>query len=219
MPTRMGSWVILVLLAACAGNAPPGGNTVPDAPNQQMIDAPGQQQTDAPSGVCSLPATTPDTGMLTATKAQRCNVPGTMGQSHWYRLAATLPSGATDFVQLELWDNTGAFAGTTVHTGTFTISGVDAAYNTCGVCGRGMGDKGAATQKEYFATGGTVNVTAVGTGGAPFSATLTNLMLVEVDPTTHAPVTGGCTASIASTQVTGTEMDVAMGQCPAGVGD
>jgi hypothetical protein len=183
------------------------------------MDAPGHTYMDAPAGAtCSLPSNTPDTGALAATTSQRCNVAGSMGQKHWYRMAAQLPSGTTDYIQLELWDATGPFAAGTVTTGTFQITGTDAAYATCGVCVRGMGDKGTGNQKEYFATSGTVDVTAVGAGGATFSATLTNIGLVEVDAN-HTPVTGGCADTVASAQVSGTVVAVTMGQCPAGVGD
>jgi hypothetical protein len=176
---------------------------------------------------CPLPASTPDTGALTATKTEMCNVPGTQGAQHWYRLAVTLPSGAMDYVQLDLWDNKGAFAGSTVKPGTYQITGNDAAYATCGVCVRGLGDKGSAGQKEYFATGGTVTVTAVGAAGQPLSATLSNITLAEVDPTLHAPVASGCTASVANTQVSGTLLQVSGGggggggggACPTTVGD
>jgi hypothetical protein len=208
--------VVACLAGACAGKSPPGGNQ-PDAA-QAPIDAPIQMTIDAPVNICSLPATTPDTGALAATKAQRCNVPMSMGQKHWYRLAATLPSGAMDYVQLELWDNLGAFAGGTVATGTYQITGADASYGTCGVCVRGLGDKGMPSQKEYFATSGTVVVTALGPSGQPIAATLTNIGLVEIDAT-HNPVSGGCTAAVAGSQVSGNEVDVTMGQCPTTVGD
>jgi hypothetical protein len=81
-----------------------------------------------------------------------------------------------------------------------------------------MGDKGTASAKEYFATSGTVVVASVGPNPTTFSATLTNIGLVQVDAS-HAPVTGGCADTVASTQVSGTVMDVVMGQCPTGVGD
>jgi hypothetical protein len=176
---------------------------------------------------CPLPASTADTGALTATKSQMCNVPGTQGAQHWYRLAATLPSGAMDYVQVDLWDNKGAFAGGAVKPGTYQITGNDAAYATCGICVRGLGDKASAGQKEYFATGGTVTVTAVGGAGQPLSATLSNITLGEVNSTTRAPVASGCTASLASTQVSGTLVLVSGGggggggggACPATVGD
>jgi hypothetical protein len=216
---RMGTVLLVCLLAACnvgtTGGPGPGNNQV-DAAQGNHIDAPNHSPIDSPVGAtCPLPANTSDTGALSATTTQKCNVAGSMGQKHWYRMAAALPSGAMDYVQLELWDGTGPFVGGTVTTGTFQITGADAAYNTCGVCVRGMGDKGAAGQKEYFATSGTVQVTAVGT---TLAATLTNIGLVEVDAN-HAPVTGGCADTVASTQVSGTVVAVTMGQCPAGVAD
>src|SRR5215510_4699091 len=114
-----------------------------------------QQQPDAGTGTtqrsCPLPMTSADAGSLTATKAQLCNVPGSMGTAHWYRVAATLPGSTTSYVQIELYDKVGAFSGTTVHTGTFPV---DTNPQSCGVCVRALGDKGAATAKEYFATGG-----------------------------------------------------------------
>ena len=171
-----------------------------------------------------MPATTSDAGALTATKAQMCNVSGSMGKSHWYRVAATLP-GSMNLVQVELWDGYGAFAGGTVKTGSFPV---DTTFGACGVCVRGLGTEGA-TSKEYFATGGTVNVTAVGGNGAPISAMLSNITFAEVDAT-HKAVSNGCTASVTSAQLAGTVMQVGGtgtgtgtggggGACATGVGD
>jgi hypothetical protein len=213
---RLGTIPLVCMLAACEGSSPTTGNQVDAPQSSNHHDAPGPPSIDAPvQATCALPDNTPDTGALTATTTQKCNVPGSMGQKHWYRMAAALPSGAMDYIQLELWDNTGPFAGGTVATGTYEITGTDATYATCGVCVRGMGDKGTAGQKEYFATSGTVQVTAVGT---TLSATLTNIGLIEVDAN-HAPVTGGCADTVASTQVSGTVVAVTMGQCPGGVAD
>ena len=63
-----------------------------------------------------------------------------MGMQHWYRLSATLSGAPTDVLQIELYDKIGAFAGTTVHTGTFPV---DTNPLGCGVCVRGLGDKAA----------------------------------------------------------------------------
>lgn len=184
-------------------------------------------------GSCPMPAASTDAGALTASKAQMCNVSGSMGASHWYKLAAALPD-STNYVQVELWDNQGVFAGGPVHPGTFTISGNEADFTKCGVCVRGLGAKGVTgQQKEYFATGGTVNVTAVGTNGQPISATLSNISFVEIDATTHQLVTGGCTATVAGAKLEGTVVQVGGttgggtggggsgggGQCAPGIGD
>lgn len=162
---------------------------------------------------------TADVGTLPALTAQRCNVMGSMGQLKWYRLAATIADGA--IVQLELVDGAGAFAGGTVRTGTFPI---ETSARGCGVCLRAIGDKGGPAETGYFGTGGMVNITELGAGGAPISATITNASLAEVDAT-QAAVTGGCTATIASVRVEGTVMDVGGtgggtgALCPTTVGD
>ncbi|HEX2692013.1 MAG TPA: hypothetical protein VHN14_35635 [Kofleriaceae bacterium] len=152
---------------------------------------------------CPMPMTQADTGPLAASKAQMCNVPGSMGKSHWYKLAAQLPD-TIDYVQVELWDQHGVFAGGTVHPGMFTIAGAEADPTTCGVCVRGVGAKDATDQKAYFATSGTVNVTAVGGSGQPFSATLSNISFVEIDSTATSLVASGCTAALDAAQITGT---------------
>jgi hypothetical protein len=176
--------VALVTLVGCA--ADDGGSAGPDG-----------------AAGCPLDESIAAVGAQPALKAQRCNVPGSMGARKWYRLSATLP-GTTDVVQLELYDQAGPFAGGAVHTGTFPIE-TDVA--TCGVCLRAVGDKGAPTETAYFGTGGTVNITAIGTDGAPISAALNDATLVEVDAN-QAPVSGGCTTSIASLQIDGTVMEV-----------
>jgi len=154
----MRPFVASILFVGCVAGAPPDTGTGGSNSGSNS----GSNGSGSNQAACALPASNPDTGNLSATAAQRCNVSGSMGAAHWYRLAAALPAGAMDFIQLELWDNTGPFVGTTVHTGTFTISGADADYATCGVCVRGLGDKGATDAKEYFAMSGTVNITAIG---------------------------------------------------------
>ena len=182
-------------------------------------------------GRCPMPVTSADLGGLAATKAEMCNVSGSMGQAHWYKLAAAMP-GTMDYVQVELWDNIGVFAGGPVHTGTFTITGNEATFAKCGVCVRGLGAKGTAGQKEYFATGGTVTVTAVGGNGQPISATLSNISFAEIDATTHNLVANGCTASLAGAEIDGTVTQLGgsgggtggsggtgTGACPVGIAD
>jgi hypothetical protein len=172
--------------------------------------------------VCSLPAATADVGDLAAVKAQQCNVPGSAGTKKWYRVAATLP-GSMDFVQLELWDGRGAFSGGTVALGTYQLTGAELDPATCGICVRGLGDKGAATQKEYFATAGQVQVTAVGGNGLPVSVTLTDVSFKEINPTSKASVAGGCSATVSRAKLDGTIVAVTGGggggACPTTIGD
>jgi hypothetical protein len=204
-----------VLLAACGTKSMTGDDT----------------GADAAAAVCALPSAMADAGDLTALKAERCNVPGSMGSKKWFRLSAVVPAGPMDIVQLELWPGLGAFAATDIAVGTYTISGADAADSTCGLCLRAIGDKGLPTQKFYFATAGTVDVTAIGAAPAPISATVTNAVFAEVDAT-NAFVSGGCGASLAGVKVDGTVMDVGgtgggtgggggggTGMCPRTIGD
>lgn len=185
-----------------------------------------QQQNPDPTtqgAVCSLPDATADAGDLTASKAQQCNVPGSAGTKKWYRVAATLP-GSMDYVQVELWDGRGAFSGGAVAVGTYQLTGAELDPATCGICVRGLGDKGAATQKEYFASAGQVQVTAVGGNGLPVSVTLTNVSFKEINPTTKAAVAGGCTATVSRAKLDGTIVAVTGGgggggACPTTIGD
>jgi len=163
-------------------------------------------------------------GDLTALTAHQCNVPGSGGAKKFYQLSATM-TGTMDIVQVELWDGRGAFAAGAVAVGSYPA---DADFNTCGVCIRALGDKGLATQKEYFATAGTVEVTAIGGAGQPISATVTSATFVEVDSTSHAVVTMGCTSALARVKVDGTVVAVTGGgggggggggACPIGIGD
>lgn len=172
---------------------------------------------------CSMPEDTTDAGALTALFAQRCNVPGSMGMRKWYRMAATLP-GTTNVVQVELYDNAGPFAGGAVRTGTFPV---DADPVTCGICVRALGDKGGEAEMEYFATGGTVTISAIGAAGTAFSAEVADLALEQID-LDHVIVDGGCTATIAGAELDGTLVDHAgtgggggggMNACATTVGD
>ncbi|HET7500909.1 MAG TPA: hypothetical protein VFK02_07905 [Kofleriaceae bacterium] len=146
---------------------------------------------------------TADLGGLAANKAELCNVSGSMGKTHWYKLSAALP-GSMDYVELDLYDQQGPFAGGAVHTGMFPV---DPSFTTCGVCVRGLGGKGTAAEKEYLATGGMVNITALGAAGAPISATLSDITLVEVNKD-HTAIADGCTASVAGAKLDGTVVQV-----------
>src|SRR5882724_13609760 len=136
-------WLIACVFVGvgCAGS--PSDPGAPDAGGGSGSGGGSQQ------AVCPLPASTADTGALSASKAELCNVPGSMGKSHWYRVAATLPGSSVNYVEVDLYDGTGAFAGGTVKTGTFPV---DTSFASCGVCVRGLGDKAGTDQKEYFAT-------------------------------------------------------------------
>jgi hypothetical protein len=109
-------------------------------------DMPTPDSMDPQQNVCAMESSIADTGALTSSKTQRCNVQGSSGARKWYRMMVALPGSPTDIVQLELWDGQGAFSGGAVRTGTFQLTGAELDYQTCGVCLRAVGDKGAAGQ-------------------------------------------------------------------------
>ena len=145
---------------------------------------------------------TTDAGDLAALKAQRCNVPGSMGSKNWYRLSAMLP-GELDVIQIELWPERGAFRGGSVKPGIYQLTGDDLSYATCGVCARALADRGMASQREYFAIAGTVEIKEVApTAGAPFVATVRDMSFAEVD-SNHSEIEGGCSLDLEAAEISG----------------
>jgi hypothetical protein len=213
----------LLLITGCVvGNDASGGDGDGDGDGDGGGDGGALPDGMPPSRSCALPETTANAGDLAALKAQQCNVPGTQGARKWYRVSATLP-GSMDHVQIELWDGRGVFAGGAVAPGTYPITGAELDPATCGVCVRGLGDKGDATQKEYFATSGEVQVTAIGGPGATISVTLSSATFAEIDDA-KAVVPGGCSATVSRVKLDGTVVAVTGGGgggsgCPATIGD
>jgi hypothetical protein len=88
----------------------------------------------------------------------------------------------------------GAFAGG-LKTGTFTIGGADAGFNSCGLCVNLVADivAGRGPTKFYQATAGEVTLTSV---ARPYAGTVRNLVFGEVDAN-GTPVPG-CMSAITS---------------------
>jgi hypothetical protein len=80
-------------------------------------------------------------------------------------------------------------------TGTFTISGADGNFLSCGLCTNLIADIKPASgpSKFYFADSGTVTLNSV---AAPFSGSAQNLLFFEIDINTGTKVPGGCMAKI-----------------------
>ncbi|MEZ4363910.1 MAG: hypothetical protein R3B48_27290 [Kofleriaceae bacterium] len=174
--------------------------------------------------VCSLEESMDDLGDQAARVANYCNVPGSRGALKWYRVSASVP-GTDDVVQLELWEGKGAFTGTRIHTGTFTIEGPEANLDDCGVCLRALGGKGTSDEREYFAISGTVEVTALGGDGETITATVRDVTFAQEADPSHA-----CDATLAHLTVGGTIVAKGMGggggggggggnNCPLIIGD
>jgi hypothetical protein len=115
-------------------------------------------------------------------------------------IAITIAAGPPrDVLQLRLTPNVGAFAGGGIKTGTFSISGVDAGFTTCGLCVAIVADivAGVGPTKFYHATSGTVTLTSA---TRPYAGTVSNLSFGEV--TIDGTPVPGCKTEIASASFT-----------------
>lgn len=106
-----------------------------------------------------------------------------------------------DVLEIDLYSGYGAF-GSALATGTYTISGAETTFDTCGLCGfiytnvDGSGNVAA----QYFWNAGTVTLTSV--TPTTFSGSLQNIQYreVNIDPSTFATTDApdGCKSSIGS---------------------
>ncbi len=114
-------------------------------------------------------------------------------------ITATLdPGPPKDSFFIKLVPGNGAFIGG-VAPGTYTISGVDADYNNCGLCVHIIADIVASQgpSKFYFADAGTVTLTST---TPPIMGSAQGLHFAEVDINSGAPVAGGCQATMDSVE-------------------
>lgn len=106
-----------------------------------------------------------------------------------------------DSLFLKLISSAGAFS-QGLRTGTFSITGVDTGFTSCGLCVNIVADvvPGQGATKFYQATSGEVTLTSV---TPPLAGSVSNVTFVEVDLAGN--VVPGCTTKIASaTFMTGT---------------
>jgi hypothetical protein len=160
---------VLVVLAACGG----GSDETPDAPSPDADN----------SATCLVPGSYGDLGAKSGTT--------TMGPS---TLTITLDAGPPrDSFFLKLVSGKGVFAGG-LATGTYSIAGVDASFNDCGLCVNVIADivAGSGPTKFYFATSGSVTLTAT----TPPAGTLSDVQLVEVNLASGTPASSGCASDI-----------------------
>ncbi|MEW5849637.1 MAG: hypothetical protein AB2A00_12535 [Myxococcota bacterium] len=111
--------------------------------------------------------------------------------------------GGEDYVVLALYPGYGAFAGGTVTTGTFELTGEDLNYATCGICVLLSTEYDADTGSfldDYFATGGSVTLNSV-EGNLTGSLSNVTFQQVTIDPDTYesSPHPSGCQSGITAT--------------------
>jgi hypothetical protein len=195
----------LVILLASIGLAACGGDDDQVTP----VDASGGG-IDAPSGdIDAAPVTCTvstdsfgDKGTLTGVASFDPGMNAGAATDDALSFAGQLEGAQpTDLLLVELYAGFGVFPGA-VTTGTFTLSGDELNYATCGICVRVLTDATSSGYgDDYLATGGTVNITSVGTAtGQTFAATVSNLTFEHVniaDGTFEStPAGDNCTSSM-----------------------
>jgi hypothetical protein len=171
-------WLAIATLAACSGSS-----ATPDA----------AKQADAyDTARCLIKGNYGDLGSVTGTA-------GTVSSATTVTITLeTVATGKNDLFW-KLVPGKGAFTGG-VKAGAYTIGGVDASFNTCGLCTNLIaGITSTGPTKFYFADSGTVTFTSV---TPPIAGSAQNLHFAEIDLNSGAPIAGGCTGSITSVSFT-----------------
>lgn len=171
----------IVLLAACS-----------DSSSTSSVDAPGATADAYDTASCLIQGDYGDAGALT----------GTAGSAQGATtVTVTLDAGPPrDTFFIRMVPGNGVFAGG-VAPGTYTISGADADYNSCGLCVHIIADivSNQGPTKFYFADSGTVTLTST---TPPIAGSVQDLHFNEIDIGSGAPVSGGCQASMTSASFT-----------------
>jgi hypothetical protein len=169
----MRRYAMFLLLTACSDSS---SSSSPDAP-AAMPDA-------YDTARCLIKGNYGAVGSVTGTATMGANT-----------LSATLdPGPPRDTFFVKLTTGKGVFTGG-VAPGTYTISGADAGYLTCGLCVHIIADiTSSGPSKFYFADAGSVTLTMAG----PVVGSAQNLHLAEIDINSGTKVAGGCEATIDS---------------------
>lgn len=170
----MRALAIVLLLAACSDSS------------SQSADAP--PLADAyDTARCLIKGNFGMVGALTGTAGNAMGSP---------TLTVTLDAGPPrDAFFVKLVTGKGVFSGG-IAPGSYNIAGVDAGYNTCGLCVHIIADivSGSGPSKFYFADTGMVTLTSTN----PIAGSAANLSLSEVDINSGQKVAGGCQGQIES---------------------
>ncbi|HEX4452923.1 MAG TPA: hypothetical protein VH143_18740 [Kofleriaceae bacterium] len=123
-----------------------------------------------------------------------------------------------DSFELDLYEGFGAFGSGDISKGSFTLSGDDLSFQKCGLCVQIYTDLDAdgAPTDLYFATAGSVTLSAVGTptgsdvSTGTLAGSLSNIAFAQWDGSGDAAI-GSCRSSIASLSFSATIEPVADG--------
>ncbi len=198
------STALAVLLCACSDG---GSVAVPgDA-------GPGPDS----DGLCAVDPTYGDVGTVPYELSLAVRRDDDTGAAKSITYIAAL-NGDQDQVVIQLYRGFSVFTGKSIEAGTYPITGDELNYASCGVCVRIFADRaligGGHPLQDMMATGGTLVVSEVGTGGSgAFKATLMNASFehVQIDATSFesTPVGDGC-----ETRINRLSADVPMTSAP-----
>jgi hypothetical protein len=191
-----------VLVAACGGG---GGDDMADDGDDGMTADAAPQPDMRVQATCTAAQTY---GTVTPTASEAIHD----ATNDVYFSTSGLNMDA-DVLQMQFYSGFGVFMNG-VMPGTYQITGAEAQYSSCGVCGLLFADVTMAAppsladaNRVYFATAGTVNITSVTPN---LTGTVTGLQFqhVTIDPMTFtSTVVGDCTSSIDSLAFDATVME------------
>ena len=164
---------------------PPGGGG-DDLPPSGDGGGPDEQ------GACGVPVSIADLGARTGQGYKESE-----NGSDFYELSVVVnPGPPDDVLWIGLFAGYGAFANGNPAPGTYTIAGDDASAVNCGTCVLlDINATEESAERSLMAVSGQLTIEQV---GATVSGRAENLILQEIDQMSGAPVSGGCSTSIAS---------------------
>lgn len=221
---------IIPVALACGGD---DGNTI-IIPDAAMPDAPPIVCTAPGSGWMNLAvgSAAGTRGFATDYAMATCMYNPDGRYISW---AARLDTGSPfDALFIDLWGGFGAFSGGTIGPGTYTISGDDTKYSTCGLCVMVLtdivlnGNMITSYADWYFATAGEVQVTAMDqTGGSDgsghYGIRINSATLSHVSKTANGNpsdmVADSCASSITNFQIDSKLLAGSSGDCATSGGN
>ncbi len=121
------------------------------------------------------------------------------GPQDFYQLEGAL-NADPDLFDVEIYDGYGVFTNG-ITAGTYTLSGDELNYATCGLCVLIQANATQSSADPYMATGGTITITSISpTGtlaGSGSSLTFTHVT-IDQNSSQSTPVGDGCNSSIAT---------------------
>ena len=195
------SVLLLGLLVACGGDDGDGPTIItPDAPGGGNVDA-------SQPANCALAA---ELGTAPPSSETFFVIPeGETVPALYYTGAPLNQDAMPDILWVDLWDGYGAFengfptAGTTIQ-----LTGDEAGADTCGACVSVWADATQQSREDYFATGGTLQLTSVSQTSVAGMLTNVTFAHVNIDEQSLAttPHPDGCTSALTSFSFSGTPM-------------